>query len=165
MEAAHEGAPVLSATRLAEGEAIWFQGSLLVVKASAETTGGAFDLFEELIPAGSSPPPHVHTHEDEAFYLLDGRMTFFRGDETIQAGPGSFVLLPRGIVHSFRVEGTEPARTVLVVTPGGLTGFFREAGELARERTLPPPQSPDVARLRRVAEQYGIAIVGRPGSR
>lgn len=146
-----------------EEEAIWFLNSLLVVKATGATTGGAFDMLEELLPPGFAPPPHIHYREEESFYVLSGRMTFTCGDETIAAGPGTLVVLPRGVLHGFRVEGTEPARALMIATPAGLLGFFRGVGEPAPARTLPPPRPPDLARLRRIAEAYGCEIPGLAG--
>ena len=146
-----------------EEEAIWFLNALLTVKATGETTGGAFDMVEELIAPGFAPPPHIHHREEECFYVLSGRMTFVCGDETIAAGPGTFVVLPRGVIHTFRVEGTEPARTLMINTPAGLIGFFREMGEPAPARTLPPPGPPDLAKLRRVSEAYGCEVPGPAG--
>ena len=146
-----------------EEEAIWFLNALLTVKATGETTGGAFDMVEELIAPGFAPPPHLHHHEEESFYVLSGRMTFVCGDRTIAAGPGDLVVLPRGILHAFRVEGTEPARTLMINTPAGLLGFFRDMGEPAQARTLPPPGRPDLAKLRRIAEAYGCEIPSLAG--
>ena len=68
---------------------------------------------------GTEPPLHVHAHEDEAYLVLNGRMTFQVGDERIDAEPGSFVFLPRGVPHGFAVR-SEVARAVLLLTPGGL---------------------------------------------
>jgi mannose-6-phosphate isomerase-like protein (cupin superfamily) len=141
-----------------EEEAIWFLDTLMTVKATGETTGGAFDMIEELIPAGFSPPPHLHHREEECFYVLSGRLTFFYGDQTIAAGPGAFVVLPRDVLHTFRVEGTEPAHMLEINAPAGLVGFFRDMGEPARERTLPPPRPLDITKLHRVAHAYGCEI-------
>jgi mannose-6-phosphate isomerase-like protein (cupin superfamily) len=146
-----------------EEERIWFLDSLLTVKATGATTGGAFDLVEELIPPGFSPPPHIHYREEECFYVISGQMTFTCGDESIAAGPGAFIVLPRGVPHTFRVEGTEPARTLMLNTPAGLLGFFRELGRPAPTPTLPPPGRPDLDALRRVSEAYGCAIPGLTG--
>jgi mannose-6-phosphate isomerase-like protein (cupin superfamily) len=146
-----------------EEERIWFLDSLLTVKATGATTGGAYDLVEELIPPGFSPPPHIHYREEESFYVISGQMTFTCGDQTIAAGPGAFIALPRGVPHTFRVEGTEPARTLMLATPAGLIGFFRELGRLAPGPTLPAPSRPDLAALRRVSEAYGCAIPGLTG--
>jgi mannose-6-phosphate isomerase-like protein (cupin superfamily) len=142
-----------------EEEAIWFLSSLLIVKATGETTGGAYDAVEEVIPPGFSPPPHVHHREEESFYVISGRIVFTRGEETIQAGPGDLVVLPRNVPHAFRVEGDEPARTLMINTPAGLLGFFRELGQPATSRTLPVPARPDLAEFRRVSEKYGCEIL------
>ena len=144
-----------------EGEAIWYAGSLLTVKANAESTGGAFDLVDELLPAGWAPPPHIHHREDESFYVIEGEITFFCGDQTFQAKPGAFVFLPRGVIHSFRVEGTTPAHMMMMCSPAGFVGFFRELGEPADERVLPPQRPLDIAKLRSVSLKYGAEIPER----
>src|ERR1700674_4071280 len=83
------------------GEAVWFLGTLMQLKAGGKETGGAFGLIEQVLPAGFRPPPHVHTREDEGFYIIEGRLAFSCGDRRLEAGPGSFVFLPRGIEHTF----------------------------------------------------------------
>ena len=143
-----------------EGEAIWSLGGLLTLKASAATTAGQFEVIEGLIAPNVSPPWHVHHRQDESFYLLAGRVTYYIGDQIVRAEPGAFVFLPRGIPHTFRIEGPDPARTLEVTAPSGLWSFFTEMGEPARERTLPPAQRPDIAKLRGVAAHYGIDILG-----
>jgi len=147
-----------------EEERIWFLDSLLTVKATGESTGGVFDMVEELIPPRLSPPPHIHYREEECFYVISGQMTFTCGDQEIAAGPGTFVALPRGVLHAFRVEGDEPARALMINTPAGLIGFFRELGRPAPTPTLPQPGRPDLAALRRVSEAYGCAIPGLTGA-
>jgi cupin domain len=84
------------------------------------------------------------------------------GDETIEAGPGSFVFLPRDVPHTFRVEEEEPARMLTLLTPGGGERFFLEGGRPPEGPGLPPPGPPDIAKLQRVAPLYGMEIVGPP---
>ncbi len=150
----------------AEGEElIWYLDTLLTVKATGETTGGAFDLIEELIPEGFSPPMHTHHREEECFYILNGRMTFIFEDRSIEAGPGSFVVLPRDVPHTFRVDGPGPAHTLEINTPAGMVGFFRDMGRPAESRTLPVPSRPDIAKMRQVAGAYGMELGAPPPGR
>jgi quercetin dioxygenase-like cupin family protein len=93
-----------------EGTATWFLGTLMTLKATGATTGHAFGLIEQVLPAGFAPPLHVHHGEDEAFYILEGHLTFTCGERTWEAPAGTFVFLPRDMVHGFRVAGDQPAR-------------------------------------------------------
>ena len=97
--------------------------------ASAQLTGGVFELVEEVRPAGSGPTPHVHRERDEGFYVLEGRYTFVRDREEIDASPGDFIFIPRGTRHAFRAL-EDHSRTLIVIAPAGLEGFFREMGPL-----------------------------------
>ena len=108
------------------------------------------------------PPLHVHHREDEAFFVLAGRLRFVCGEEAIVAGPGAFVFLPRDVPHTFVVEGEEPAHLLTLVSPGGGEGFFVEAGRPPEGPGLPPAGPPDIATLQRVAPRYGNEIVGPP---
>jgi mannose-6-phosphate isomerase-like protein (cupin superfamily) len=145
-----------------EGPAIWFLMNRITIKATAESTGGAYGLFESWIAPGFSPPLHVHHREDEAFWVLEGEVSMRCGDRTFRAGPGSFVFLPRDVPHSFVVEGDTPARMLTLLTPGGGEGFFIDAGRPAEHDGLPPVARPDIANLKRVGERYGAEIVGPP---
>ena len=84
------------------------------------------------------------------------------GDERYRAPAGSFAFLPRGIAHTFRVVGDAPARQLTFCLPGGLEGFFRDAGRPAAGPGLPPAEPLDVALLKRVSERYNAEIVGPP---
>jgi quercetin dioxygenase-like cupin family protein len=147
-----------------EGEALWFLGILATVKSSAATTGGAVAVIEHLAPRGAGSPLHVHSREDEWFYVLEGELTLWVDGETIQAPAGSFVFGPKGIPHTFIVSSDE-ARFLLVTEPAGFEQFMRAVGEPAQRLEIPPPatEPPDVAALTAAAAEFGIAITGPPG--
>jgi mannose-6-phosphate isomerase-like protein (cupin superfamily) len=117
---------------------------------------------QSVVPAGWSPPLHIHRREDEAFYVLEGEFTFVCGDETFNGEPGTYVFLPRDIPHTFVVQGDEPGRLLTLLSPGGGERFFVEAGRPAEEAGLPPAGPIDVARLAEVAARFGNEIVGPP---
>lgn len=147
-----------------EGEALWFLGILATIKCTAETTAGAVAVIEHLAPQGSGSPLHVHSREDEWFYVIEGELTFWVGGEVTVAPAGTFVLGPKGIPHTFLVS-SEQARFLLVTEPAGFEGFMRTVGSPAERLEIPPPVSepPDVEALTRVAAEFGIEIVGPPG--
>lgn len=145
-----------------EGPAIWFLRNRMTVKATAQSTGGAYGLVESWIAPGFSPPLHVHHREDEAFYVLEGDLTMRCGDRTFRAGPGAFVFLPRDVPHSFVVEGDTPARMLTLLSPGGGEGLFIDGGRPPAHDGLPPAEPPDIEALRRVSARYGAEIVGPP---
>ena len=145
-----------------EGEATWFLSNRMTMKATAAMTGGAFGLLESLIAPGFSPPLHVHHREDESFYVLEGELTMRCGDRVFEAAAGAFVFLPRGVPHSFVVEGDKPARMLTLLTPGGGEAFFAAAGRPADRDGLPPPGRPDIERLQRVGAMYESEMVGPP---
>jgi quercetin dioxygenase-like cupin family protein len=146
---------------------MWYLGNLFTVLADSEETGGKFAFIEIVARKGAEPPRHIHHREDEAFYLLEGDITFYIGDETYEAAPGDFVFAPRGIPHSFTFE-TDEIRMLAVIAPGGAEDHFRDPrfSESARELTLPPPPEvpPDVAAIVADMERYGVEIVGPPGA-
>jgi quercetin dioxygenase-like cupin family protein len=147
-----------------QGEALWFMGSLLTIKASGANTGGGVTVIENLAPQGGGSPLHVHHREDEWFYVIEGTMTFWVGGEIIEASAGSFVYGPRDIPHTFVVTSAE-ARFLLVAEPGGFDAFARALSEPAQTLTIPPPPSeePDMAALSAVAAEYGMELLGPPG--
>jgi mannose-6-phosphate isomerase-like protein (cupin superfamily) len=145
-----------------EGHTIWFLSNRMTIKATAESTGGAYGLVESLVAPGFSPPLHVHHREDEAFWVLDGELSMRCGDRTFRAGAGSFVFLPREVPHTFVVESQTPARMLTLLSPGGGEGLFIEGGRPAEHDGLPPATPPDIEALKRVSERYGSEIVGPP---
>lgn len=145
-----------------DGEATWFLTNRMTMKATAATTNGAFGLLESHIAPGFSPPLHIHHREDESFYVLEGTMTMRCGDRTFEATAGAFVFLPRGVPHTFVVEGDTPARMLTLITPGGGEAFFPAAGRPAQRPGLPPAGPPDIEGLKRAAAVYEAEIVGPP---
>jgi quercetin dioxygenase-like cupin family protein len=146
-----------------EGECIWVTGNHYTFQAVGEETGGAYTLFEGIVPAGSGPPPHLHTREVEAIYVLEGELTFSVNGETSVLGPGSFIHIPRGIVHGFKNQGTKTARMLDLVSPAGMEHFLREIGRPVIDRSgNPAPVTPkDIEQVRAVAPKYGIEIVSK----
>jgi quercetin dioxygenase-like cupin family protein len=143
-----------------EGQAIWFLDTLTFVKATGEQTGGAFGLIEHVAPPGSGSPYHVHHAEEEIFYVLEGEVTFFSGDDKFTGTGGSYVFLPRDIPHGFKVTGDKPARYLVMTIPAGFEQFTIEVSQPATALTLPPARPHDMEKLRSVAAKYNIEILG-----
>jgi quercetin dioxygenase-like cupin family protein len=142
------------------GEALWWGGGLAVIKASGADTGGQMAILEITEPPDAVAPRHVHHNEDEAFWVLEGNVTFEVGDETIPAGPGAYAFGPRDIPHSYRV-GRSGCRMLFIVTPAGFEELVRRMSVPAPEKTLPPEpqQPPDPDGLGDLFERYGCEIV------
>ena len=146
--------------------AIWYLGSLMRVLATGSETASQYALIDTHTPLGGEPPLHLHHREDEAYFVLEGTLTVYLGDQQYRAGPGSFVYLPRGIRHGFAVEG-QSARWLVLLTPAGLEGYFTELGEPASALELPPPAGgpPDVQAMIQALTRYGVDVVGPPPRR
>jgi quercetin dioxygenase-like cupin family protein len=143
------------------GERHWIVGDTMTFKATAGSTGGALMLLENLTAPGGGPPPHVHTREDEFFYVLDGSFEIRIGGERHELGPGGFAYVRRGTVHSFRNTAETPGRILVGFTPGGMEGFFRESGRPATDDGPAPPVDEDeIARTIAAAPRYGVQDVG-----
>jgi mannose-6-phosphate isomerase-like protein (cupin superfamily) len=149
------------AVEAGDGERIWIVGDTMTLKATADSTGGSLVLLENLTAPGGGPPPHVHTREDEFFFVLDGSFEIRIADEVHALGPGAFAYVPRGTVHNFRNTADTPGRILVGFTPGGMEGFFRESGRPATDdRPAPPVDEHEIARTMAAAERYGMEAVG-----
>lgn len=107
----------------------WFNGDILTTKLTADQSAGALGLTDATVPPGGGPAPHVHPHTDETFYLIDGELEFLQGDRVITIGSGDLVFLPRGTTHRYINVGIQPARLLILYTPGGAEGLFIEGGD------------------------------------
>jgi mannose-6-phosphate isomerase-like protein (cupin superfamily) len=139
-----------------EGRALWHLGSLLQFKAVGEDTNDQFWLLEGTANQGSGPPLHVHAHEDEFFYILDGEVRVTIGEENTVVGPGGVAYGPRNVPHTFKVESTV-ARWLSFAMPAGFERFFFETGQPAQSLTIPPPPTvpPDLEQISSTLERYG----------
>ena len=143
-----------------DGERIWIAGDTVRITATSEETAGAFTMLEVLVSPGSGPPLHIHEAEDEAFYVLDGEFEFVVDGEVSRVGAGGFVLVPRQTAHAWHNAGDAPARLLVMFTPGGLEGFFREAGQVAGDDgPAPPVDAAEIARTEAAGRRYGLRVV------
>ncbi len=111
-------------------------------------------LEHDIAPGVLAAPLHRHAHEDEYSYVLQGEVGFQLGDEVRYAGPGELVLKPRGEWHAFWNRGSQPAKVLELVVPGGFEDYFREIAPL-----LPPNvPAPDMEGLAAVVAKYGLEM-------
>jgi mannose-6-phosphate isomerase-like protein (cupin superfamily) len=115
-------------------------GGSIAVRLRREQTDGRLGLVEQVVPGGyPGPALHVHPDFDETFYVIEGTLAFRIGDRAHEAGPGTIAFVPRGTPHTFANTGQEPARSLVLVTPGGFERYFEELIDLiARTGGLPP---------------------------
>lgn len=146
-----------------EGEALWFNGALGILKATTELTDGRFAAVEFRAPGGFASPLHIHRAEDEFFVVLSGEVRVQHGDALIEATAGALVYGPRDVPHAFRVD-SEEARILLMFGPAGVEGFFREGGKPARSLAFPPAdeQFLDREALMEVGGRFKQEFVGPP---
>ena len=142
------------------GRTVAVVGDVYRFLATGEDTGGKYALWEAVVPPGGGPPPHVHSREEEGFYVLEGEITFTVGEQRLVAGAGTFANLPVGTPHSFKNEGGRPARMLISVAPAGLEKMFFEFGVPLPEgsTTAVPPTKEEIEKLLAVAPRYGIEI-------
>jgi len=143
-----------------QGRTVAVVGDVYRFLATGEDTGGKYALFEAVVGPGGGPPPHVHSREEEGFYVLEGEITFTINGERVVGKAGTFANMPVGTPHSFKNEGTQTARVLISVAPAGLERMFAEVGvPLAEGATsAPAPTKEESDRLLAVAPRYGIEI-------
>src|SRR5882757_7585794 len=111
-----------------EGRTIAVVGDVYRFMATGEDTNGKYAVWEAVVPPGGGPPPHVHSREEEGFYVLEGEITFTVNGEKVVATAGTFANMPVGTPHSFKNESDRPAKMLISVAPAGLEGMFFEVG-------------------------------------
>ena len=142
-----------------EGKSIAVVGDVYRFLATGDDTDGRYAMFEACVPPGGGPPPHIHSREEESFYVLEGEINFQVGDERIVAKAGTFANMPVGSLHSFRNDTDKTARMIVSVAPAGLEKMFLEVGQPVESgQQAPPPSKAEIVKLLAVAPSYGIEI-------
>ncbi len=136
-----------------EGRAIDLGGFALTVKATAEDTEGAFTLLEADEPPGFGPPMHIHRDAAEAFYVLSGEYIIFVRDEEFACPAASFIYIPAGVPHGFRV-GDQPSRKLNVYAPAAMIGYFDELSAAIAQGVVDPDA------LAQIADRNGMEVIG-----
>ena len=146
-----------------EGEALWFFGALVEIKATAQDTGGQMSIVEVTHGPGAEAPLHVHHRDDEGFWVLEGNVRFEVGETTIEASAGDYLFGPRDIPHRYTV-GDQGCRMLFILVPGGFEDLLRATSEPASGRTVPPPpeQEPtaeQIEALKAVIREHGYELL------
>jgi len=132
-------------------------GDKYTFKAVSKDTGGAYAVWEVAAPPlAGGPPAHIHEREDEAFYILEGELSFQIGERTAIASAGTFVFAPRGIVHKFSNPSSKPVKALVIASPAGFEKALEEMAQIAPRGDQPP----DVQKLIAIADRFGVKIVG-----
>ena len=125
---------------------VYGAGDVYTFLATGDDTDNNYSFVHALVPPGGGPPPHIHTREDEGFYILQGELVFRAGGQLVIATPRTFLHVPRGIAHHFKNESSEPARLLIWFTPAGI--------EAMMEKMATDPDN-YVA----IGKQYGVEFV------
>ncbi len=134
-----------------EGKVVQLFGVRFNYKVESTASGGHLAVLEVEIPSGTLVKPHRHSHEDEYSIVLSGTVGARVGDRIQEAGPGSYLVKPRGIPHAMWNATTTSATVVEILSPGGLEDYFEELAPIL-ERHAPPDE------YYGLAERYGIVI-------
>lgn len=155
-----DGVPRSLVRKPGEGRTIAVVGDVYRFLATGNETDGRYAMWEALVPPGGGPPPHVHSREEEGFYILEGEITFQIGDQRLVATAGMFANMAVGTPHSFKNESSQPARMLISVAPAGLENMFFECGvPLSPDATnAPPPTRAEIEKLLSIAGNYGVEI-------
>jgi len=139
-------------------------GDLYRLLVTGKETNNAFFQFEAIVPKGGGPPSHVHSREDESFYVVSGNLEILLGDKTYEAKQGDFVYIPRGTVHRFRNVGSEMAVQLVTFVPAGIEAFFQEVFPKVTDRTAaaPPVTEELIKKMNEAAPKYGLEFVTPP---
>lgn len=135
-----------------QGPAKQVLGVAVDVLADAARTEGQYTAYRCTVPPQAGPPPHHHDGFDEAFYVVSGTFEILVGETAHRAEAGSFVFIPKGVVHTFRNVGETPGQFLGTATPAGHERFFEDADALARAGDF------TMEDVLRVCNQNGIEI-------
>ncbi len=142
------------------GRTIAVAGDVYRFLATGAETDGRYALWEAIVPPGGGPPPHIHSREQEGFYILDGEVVLHVGDQRQVARAGDSANVPVGNLHWFGNESDRPARMLILVAPAGLEEMFFEVGRPLAEgtTTAAPPTPAELEKLLALAPKYGVEL-------
>jgi mannose-6-phosphate isomerase-like protein (cupin superfamily) len=133
----HTSSPLKAFKRAPSLEfSMWYKGSLTTNLADKNNTNGAFCLVEAILVPGNEPPPHVHSREDELFYVLEGEFDVYVGADAFKVDTGACIFLPKGTPHAFVIRSPR-LRLLTLFTPAGLEDAFRGLSVPAQRLDLP----------------------------
>ena len=143
-----------------QGKKIAVAGDLYTFLAEGEDTSKSYALWEAVVPPGGGPPPHIQSREDEGFYVLEGEISFVADGRKVVARKGTFLNVPRGVLHTFKNESDSDARMLILVAPAGMEKMFEEVGTAVTDPSAKPsPPSPqELEKMASVAPKYGIEV-------
>ena len=140
----------------------WHKGILSTQLATDEDTAGAFDLVLSNMRSGTEPPPHVHAHEHEFFYVLDGKLDAYVGNNVFHLGPGECAFLPVGTPHAFLIMSPD-IRMLVLITPGGLMKCIASMAVPAEKLEIPSDSvtyaTADLEETMRIFLKYGVRFL------
>jgi mannose-6-phosphate isomerase-like protein (cupin superfamily) len=146
-----------------EGDHILQMRACVSVKLSVSgAQDGRVSAAEFWMPAQFGPPLHIHHGEDELLQIIEGTVRIVCGDADATVGPGGFAYLPRGVPHTFRVQGDEPARMLAIFTPGGVEQMFAESGVPTDTAQLPEGDGTPPGGLEALTAQFNVEHIGPP---
>ena len=129
-------------------------GEMISPILTGKQTGQGLSIFEVVTQPKWGPPLHVHHREDEAFYVLEGRYLFECASTLVEAGPGSYLLLPRSVPHTYQNIGETPGKNMVIAAPSGVEFFFEELSKISGP--------PDPAKVIPVFDKWGLELLGPP---
>jgi quercetin dioxygenase-like cupin family protein len=135
----------------AEGKTVLLFGVRFSYKVVSADSGGRLAVLEVEIPPRTLVKPHTHSREDEFSLVLSGSVGVRVGDRVLEAGPGSYLLKPRGTPHAMWNTGSAPAKVAEILSPAGLEDYFEQLAPILAEHGTPPEYY-------ELAERYGIII-------
>lgn len=147
-------------------EKLWFLDTLVRIHVSGDSNADGMSIIEHRAPQGSSPPLHIHHHEDEIFHVLAGKARFLIDDREVHAGPGDTVLAPKGLPHSFVATSPDGLRWLTATTRGDFERMIRSLSRPAKNDGLPPhnghPSAAEAAVLAAACRENRIELIGPP---
>jgi len=139
----------------------WYMGILLTNLVEKKDTNGTFSLLEATLAPGNEPPPHVHSREDELFYVLEGEFDVYAGEEAFNVNKGECIFLPKFKPHAFVIRSLR-LRVLILYTPGGVEEVRKMSSPA---QNLEPPtealtySQSDLEQTARRFGEYGVQIL------